>query len=113
MKRFWKDVAVEREDGGCGIRLDGRPVKTPARAALVVPTEALANAIAEAGAAPQTSFVVGDTSFDMAMAASAGAAPIGAAWGYHDAEELIEAGAVAVAERPLQVLQLVRSHVHG
>ena len=70
-------------------------------------------AIAEAGAAPQTSFVVGDTSFDMAMAASAGAAPIGAAWGYHDAEELIEAGAVAVAERPLQVLQLVRSHVHG
>jgi phosphoglycolate phosphatase len=70
-------------------------------------------AIADAGAAPETSFVVGDTSFDMAMAASAGAAPIGAAWGYHDAEELIEAGAVAVAERPLQVLQLVRSHVHG
>ena len=70
-------------------------------------------AIADAGAAPETSFVVGDTSFDMAMAASAGAAPIGAAWGYHDAEELIEAGAVGVAERPLQVLQLVRSHVHG
>lgn len=70
-------------------------------------------AIADAGAAPESSFVVGDTSFDMAMAAAAGAAPIGAAWGYHDAEELIEAGAVAVAERPLQVLELVRSHVHG
>ncbi len=70
-------------------------------------------AIADAGAAPQTSFVVGDTSFDMAMAASAGAAPIGAAWGYHDAGELIEAGAVAVAERPLEVLDLVRSHVDG
>ena len=70
-------------------------------------------AIADAGAAPETSFVVGDTSFDMAMAAAAGAAPIGAAWGYHDAEELIEAGAVGVAERPLEVLQLVRSHVHG
>jgi phosphoglycolate phosphatase len=70
-------------------------------------------AIADAGAAPQTSFVVGDTSFDMAMAAAAGAAPIGAAWGYHDAEELIEAGAVAVAGRPLQVLELVRSHVNG
>ena len=70
-------------------------------------------AIADAGAAPQTSFVVGDTSFDMAMAAAAGAAPIGAAWGYHDAEELIEAGAVGIAERPLEVLQLVRSHVHG
>lgn len=47
MKRFWKDVSVEREDGGWGIRLDGRPVKTPARVALAVPTERLAEAIAE------------------------------------------------------------------
>ena len=70
-------------------------------------------AIADAGASPQTSFVVGDTSFDMAMAAAAGAAPIGAAWGYHEPEELIEAGAVAVAERPGEVLALVREHVDG
>lgn len=70
-------------------------------------------AIADGGAAPETSFVVGDTSFDMAMAASAGAAPIGAAWGYHDAAELIEAGAVAVAEHPREVLDLVRSHLYG
>jgi phosphoglycolate phosphatase len=70
-------------------------------------------AIAEAGAAPETSFVVGDTSFDMAMAAAAGTAPIGAAWGYHDAEELIEAGAVAVAERPADVIELIREHVDG
>ena len=47
MKRFWKDVAVEREDGGWTIKLDERPVKTPARAPLLVPTEALANAIAD------------------------------------------------------------------
>ena len=47
MKRFWKAVTVEPEDEGFAIRLDGRPVKTPARAALVVPTEALAQAIAE------------------------------------------------------------------
>ena len=70
-------------------------------------------AIADAGAAPETSFVVGDTSFDMAMAASAGAAPIGAAWGYHHADELIEAGAIAVAERPLDVLDLARSCIRG
>ena len=70
-------------------------------------------AIADAGAAPQTSSVVGDTSFDMVMAAAAGAAPIGAAWGYHEPEELIEAGAVAVAERPDEVLALVREHVDG
>ena len=46
MKRFWKKVAVSREDGGWGIRLDDRPVRTPARAPLAVPTEALAQAIA-------------------------------------------------------------------
>ena len=46
MKRFWKDVAVEREGGAWTISLDSKPVKTPARAALVVPTQALAAAIA-------------------------------------------------------------------
>ena len=46
MKRFWKDVSVEREDGGWGIRLDQRAIRTPARSPLVVPTEPLANAIA-------------------------------------------------------------------
>jgi len=70
-------------------------------------------AIAEAGAAPETSFVVGDTSFDMAMAAAAGAAPIGAGWGYHEAQELIEAGAVAVADQPLDVLALVEERTDG
>ena len=47
MKRFWKDVAVERKADGWRIELDGRPVNTPARAALLVPGEALAEAIAE------------------------------------------------------------------
>jgi chaperone required for assembly of F1-ATPase len=46
VKRFWKEVTVEHEEGGWTIRLDGRPVRTPARAQLVVPTQALAEAIA-------------------------------------------------------------------
>jgi chaperone required for assembly of F1-ATPase len=46
MKRFWKAVSVEPEGGGWGIALDGRPVRTPARSPLVVPSEALAAAIA-------------------------------------------------------------------
>lgn len=46
MKRFWKDVGVERENGGWTVKLDDRPLRTPARKALVVPTEALADAIA-------------------------------------------------------------------
>jgi phosphoglycolate phosphatase len=70
-------------------------------------------AIADSGASPHTTIVVGDTSFDMAMAAAAGASGIGAGWGYHESEELIAAGAVAVAERPRDVLQLIREHVDG
>ena len=70
-------------------------------------------AIADAGATPETTIVVGDTSFDMAMAVAAGATGIGAGWGYHEADELIEAGAVAVADAPLDVLALIRSHVDG
>src|SRR4051794_28613069 len=70
-------------------------------------------ALADAGASPATTIVIGDTSFDMAMAAAAGATPIGAGWGYHDGHELIAAGAIAVAERPLDVLTLIREHVDG
>lgn len=47
MKRFWKDVSVEHKDDGWSIALDARPVKTPARELLKVPTKALAEAIAE------------------------------------------------------------------
>jgi chaperone required for assembly of F1-ATPase len=47
VKRFWKEVEVVQEQGGFAILLDGRPVKTPARAPLAVPTELLAEAIAE------------------------------------------------------------------
>jgi chaperone required for assembly of F1-ATPase len=47
MKRFWKQVAAELEAGGWAVKLDGRPVRTPARAPLLAPTEALAKGIAE------------------------------------------------------------------
>jgi chaperone required for assembly of F1-ATPase len=47
MKQFWKEVSVERKGDGWAVWLDGRPVKTPARAALVVPNSTLADAIAD------------------------------------------------------------------
>jgi chaperone required for assembly of F1-ATPase len=47
VKRFWKDAAAVPVDGGWGITLDGKPLRTPARKPLAVPTEALGNAIAE------------------------------------------------------------------
>lgn len=46
MKRFWTSAAAVEGDGGYAIALDGRQVKTPARADLLVPTRALAEAIA-------------------------------------------------------------------
>ena len=42
-KRFYKDVTVTED---LGIALDGRPVKTPMKAPLVLPTRALADAVA-------------------------------------------------------------------
>lgn len=47
MRRFYKEAAIESVEGTLRILLDGRPVKTPARSPLAVPTEALALAIAE------------------------------------------------------------------
>ena len=47
MKRFYATVAAEPEGEGLSIRLDGRPVRTPARALLVLPAASLADAVAE------------------------------------------------------------------
>jgi chaperone required for assembly of F1-ATPase len=46
LKRFWKETTTDEKDGQFAVLLDGRPVKTPAKAALAVPTRALADAIA-------------------------------------------------------------------
>ena len=46
MKRFYKDAAVVELGDGFALELDGRPVKTPARARLAVPIRTLADAIA-------------------------------------------------------------------
>lgn len=46
MKRFYKQASVADEAGGYGVRLDGRVVRTPGRAALAVPALALAQRIA-------------------------------------------------------------------
>ncbi|MCV3764244.1 ATP12 family chaperone protein [Rhizobium sp. TRM95796] len=45
-KRFYKDVSVQQTEGGHQILLDGRPVKTPMKSALVLPTAAAAGIVA-------------------------------------------------------------------
>ncbi len=45
-KRFWTNAHAEPCDGGYTVRLDARPVRTPNKAPLVLPTQAMAEAIA-------------------------------------------------------------------
>ena len=47
MKRFWKSAEVVEINGGYGTALDGKRVKTPAKADLAVPSRRLAEAIAD------------------------------------------------------------------
>lgn len=53
----------------------------------------LVDAMAEIGAEPEQTVVIGDTSFDIELAKNAGAGAIGVKWGYHGVEELEAAGA--------------------
>lgn len=51
-------------------------------------------AMADAGVAPEDAVMIGDTSFDMEMAAAAGVRGIGVSWGYHGRERLEQADLV-------------------
>jgi chaperone required for assembly of F1-ATPase len=45
-KRFWTDATVRAEAGGFAVLLDARPVRTPLKAPLILPTEGLARQVA-------------------------------------------------------------------
>ena len=68
-KRFWTEAAAVAEGEGWAVALDGRRVKTPAKAALVVPTSAMAEAIAAEWDAQQD--VVDPTSMPFTRSANA------------------------------------------
>lgn len=46
-KRFWKQAAVVPAANGFAVELDGRPVKTPAKQPLILPTDKMARAVAD------------------------------------------------------------------
>lgn len=58
----------------------------------------LRQAMAEAGAEPSSTLMIGDTSYDIEMARAAGVQGLGVSWGYHAPAELMAAGAVRVAD---------------
>lgn len=45
-KRFWKAAEVVAADEGFAVELDGRPIRTPAKNPLTMPTRAMAEAVA-------------------------------------------------------------------
>jgi len=56
-------------------------------------------AMAEIGARPEETVVVGDTTYDISMALQAGASALAVAWGYHEIPALERAGADLVVHR--------------
>ena len=54
--------------------------------------------LAETGIDARDAVMIGDTTFDVLMACSAGTSAIGVCWGVHEQDELLDAGAHHVAE---------------
>jgi phosphoglycolate phosphatase len=57
--------------------------------------------------------MIGDTTFDVLMACSAGTAAIGVTWGVHEKDELREAGAHHIADRVDELPLLIDELVQG
>jgi phosphoglycolate phosphatase len=69
----------------------------------------LEQAMADAGAVPATTAMIGDTRYDMEMAKAAGCAAIGVAWGYHNEQELRDGGADVVAGHPSALVAILEA----
>lgn len=108
-------VATGKSDRGLELALDGHGIR---RRFLTLQTAdrhpskphpaMLHAAMAETGAEPAGTVMIGDTSYDIRMAHNAGVRAIGVAWGYHAAHELFAAGADAVARHPSELPALCR-----
>ncbi len=64
-------------------------------------------ALAEAGAKASQAVIIGDTVFDVMMGVRGGVRAVGVDWGYHDAGELIDAGADGVARDAAHLWELL------
>ena len=64
-------------------------------------------AMADTGVAAADTYMIGDTSYDMAMAKAAGVHAIGVAWGYHKHDALRDAGAETIVADFAALMQLL------
>ena len=64
-------------------------------------------AMAEVGALPATTTMIGDTTYDIEMAVNAGVRGLGVSWGYHEPARLWQAGAQGVLGAPQDLLAAI------
>ena len=64
-------------------------------------------AMADAGADPKSTVMIGDTVYDIHMGKAAGCRTIGVNWGYHPVAELREAGADMIVETMDELAQML------
>ena len=69
----------------------------------------LLQALAATGVEAKDAIFIGDTTFDMQMAQTAGLRSIGVSWGYHQAERLLAAGAHGIAQSLDELRTSIRS----
>ncbi len=61
--------------------------------------EMVLRAMKETDTPPETTVMIGDTTFDMEMARNAGVLAVGVSWGYHKPDELYQSGAKIVIDK--------------
>ena len=109
-------VATGKSDRGLGFCLDCHGIKqrfvslqTADRHPSKPHPSMIEQAMADAGAEPSATLMIGDTSYDMLMARAAGVTAIGVAWGYHPPEELRSAGAHFIAATPQDIITFTKA----
>jgi len=71
--------------------------------------EMIAQALADFGVSPAHAVMIGDRHFDIEGARSNGVRGLGAGWGFGSHEELVQAGADAIAATPAELAALLQS----
>lgn len=70
-------------------------------------------AMAELGIAPSDTIMIGDSSYDMAMARAAGVLPVGVSWGFQPVAALHEAGAARIVHSYAELGPVLRAFLAG
>lgn len=65
-------------------------------------------ALSDTGALRENTYMIGDTTYDMQMAALAGVHGVGVTWGYHPKHELIASGANHIINHICELIELVK-----